>query len=189
MQRRPRSAELATLRHRWRRWTAVVEMFARRRRARRRVSPRQYQLLRDQLLAACRSLAAEGPDGGYYRDLQNLVQPWLTCGALEQADGEILAGLLGRCRQVERELGGPAWVSAAGRWAAWGLVVLAAAAVPVLLVVAANAVGMPLGEQVGGWWRLLDHAVRNASDAQRWVAVGFVAVLVGMYLASRTSPS
>src|SRR5438045_3553669 len=104
MRRRGRSTELAELRARWRRWAAIVELFARRRRRCRQVDPRAYETIHRELIASCRSLAAtdNGPGRVVYRSLEDLARPWLTLSTLAKADREILLDLLIRCRMAER---------------------------------------------------------------------------------------
>src|SRR3954453_20371674 len=105
---RARGAPRDMLRARWGRWTGIVEAFARRRPSRRRVDPAGYGALRRDLLADCRAAAeAAGPAGAAgLEDLESLVRPWLCPEALARADREILEGLLARCREIERRLGG-----------------------------------------------------------------------------------
>jgi hypothetical protein len=107
MDRRGGSTDLALLRARWRRWTAIVELFARRRRGRCRVDPQRYRALHGELIECCRSLAASAdePARGFCRRLEDLGRPWLSPGVFAKADREILENLLIRCRQAERELG------------------------------------------------------------------------------------
>src|SRR5262245_46103072 len=98
------------LRELWYRWTAVVELFARRRRGRRQVGWQEYRALHEDLLRLCRSLAEAQADEAAarpYRHLESIVQPWLTPWALEQADRDVLYDLLPRCWRVGSELGGP----------------------------------------------------------------------------------
>src|SRR4051794_31796911 len=97
MRRGGETPEYAALRDRWRRWTEVVELFARRRRARHRVDPRSYRALHAGVIESCRSASAtaDGPRRALCRDLENLAQPWLTTGALARADRDLLLDLLG----------------------------------------------------------------------------------------------
>src|SRR4051794_38600307 len=80
MHGRPRAP--ATLRKRWARWAAIVELFARRSRARRHVDPAAYQVLHRELIDACRALAESADEDGraYYRGLEWIVAPWLSPG-------------------------------------------------------------------------------------------------------------
>ena len=81
------AAELATLKRCWRRWTAVVNLFARRRGARHRVDPRAYDTLHKELLEACRAQEGTADEAGraFYESLEDLAQPWLSVRVLEAA--------------------------------------------------------------------------------------------------------
>jgi hypothetical protein len=87
-----------------------VGQFARRRPSRHRVDPGAYAALRDDLIAACRSLAeADEEHRPYYAAMEETVRPWLSPRVLARTDREILSTLLDRCHTVERELGGRRW--------------------------------------------------------------------------------
>jgi hypothetical protein len=91
----------------WGRWTAIVELFARRRPSRNRLDGRSYAALRTDLIAACRSAAeADEPRRPFYAGLEELVRPWLDVRTFARADPEILNTLLLHCRKMHRELGG-----------------------------------------------------------------------------------
>src|SRR3954467_5690149 len=131
-----RLTDLAALRKHWGLWTAVVELFARRRRARRRVNPREYEALHRGLLAACRVLAETGDEGKrpFYQRLEELARPWLAPLVLERTDREILFDLLGRCRGAARALGGGGgWGEVARPGLVWALAALAVAGVGFVL--------------------------------------------------------
>src|SRR5262249_44383063 len=98
------STDVAVLRRHWRRWTALVDQYARRRRGYSALDPQEYQRLHKDLLAACTSLngASAGSQHDFYRGLANLVRPWLTLRVLEQADREILLDLLARCWEADK---------------------------------------------------------------------------------------
>jgi hypothetical protein len=153
MDRRGGSAELAALGVRWRRWTAIVALFARRRRGRSRVDPRAYRALHGDLTARCRSLAegADGPSREFGRRLEVLALPWLDPGAFAKADRAILDDLLARCRRAEGELRERARDPAApGRRA---LVTMASAAVAGLFVLAmgVDPGWSPVPARIRGW--------------------------------------
>jgi hypothetical protein len=95
----------------WGRWTAIVELFARRRVARKRLDPREYTELHHELISRCRALAASANDveAAYYRYLEDLAQPWLDLATLDRGERDILYDLLIRCRQVEAHFGGRLW--------------------------------------------------------------------------------
>ena len=123
------AAEPATLQKSWRQWTAIVELFALRR-SRRHVDWQAYHDLHEELIEGCRARAAVADEAkrSFYRQMEDLVLPWLTPKALAQADREILFSLLLFCRQAEQELGrelpesqGPASRPSAPATWSWGL--------------------------------------------------------------------
>lgn len=92
----------------WQRFARIILLFARRSKQRYEVDPAEYQRLHEMLLKICRALSErEGLENGpFYQELEELLVPWVTLESLTQADGEIVWGLLCRCEQVERVLGG-----------------------------------------------------------------------------------
>ena len=107
MRHRPRSNAPEILKEDWRRWTEVIALIAREKSSRRRVDPQAYEALYRRLIAACREFARSenGATEGDYERLEAVVRPWLNTKVLAQADREILAHLLHRCRRIEHELG------------------------------------------------------------------------------------
>src|SRR6516165_283091 len=105
------------MRH-WRQWTSIVELFARRRRARLRVDAREYEKLYKEMIAVFQSEAetADLPRRAFYGYLAELVRPWMTPRTLEQADGEILFDLWSKCENALRALGERSWHRKLGRW-------------------------------------------------------------------------
>ena len=108
MRHREKSPERKALQESWGRWVKIVDLFARRRVARRRVDPQVFVALHRELIKNCRALAASANDvdAVFYRYLEELVQPWLNVDTLVHADRDILFDLLLRCQQVEEELQG-----------------------------------------------------------------------------------
>lgn len=102
---------VAELRSLWQRWTRIVEMFARRQRARRRVDPEVYENLHRDILDCCASLSemVDDEERLYLESLAQLALPWVTTQSFKQADRDILADLFNRCRAVDRELSGRLW--------------------------------------------------------------------------------
>src|SRR5438445_10831496 len=111
MSRRGGSNALDDLKGSWSRWTGIVELFARRRRARRSVDPQAYAALHNELIEACRSIGSmvDEQDRAYFSNLEHLVLPWVTTKSFVAADREILGDLLSHCKQVDRELSGRTW--------------------------------------------------------------------------------
>jgi hypothetical protein len=113
-----RRTDRDVLRECWCQWTAIVALFARKDPARRRVDPEAYATLRNEVIAACRSLAEpDGPERPFYASLEQTVRPWLDLRALERTDREILGGLLVSCRDAECQLKGrKSRLDWAGHW-------------------------------------------------------------------------
>jgi hypothetical protein len=176
--------DLASLRRLWHRWVAVVELFAMRRRGRRRLSPRAYEVLYGEVLAACRGrgeAAAEG-ERAFYHGLENLVLPWLNLRAFERANWDILFDLLECCRQAERQLGGGGWFAGA-RWRA---VPLFAGAGAGLLFAGFWALRWTTGNQWGSdLFNPLWLAVKNSTAAERLYAAGGGVIAVSIFLVVR----
>ncbi len=170
----------------WCRWTQVVEMFARRRPARRRVDPHAYRDLHRRLVLECRSLAGspEEPRRDFYQGLEEIAAPWLSLRTLNHSDGEILGSLLARCRAVEQQLGhrrtSPALIRVAQA------AVLVAAAAGAFLVLQTSGLDLqPLVSRVkdstGTAWGL----VERSTEAQRIAVVGVVMIFASIRLLSR----
>jgi len=90
----------------WRRWTAIVELYALRR-SRFHVDWQGYHRLHRSLIEACRARAdaVDEANRTFYRHLEDLALSWLTPKALAQVDREVLFSLLLCCRRAEQELG------------------------------------------------------------------------------------
>jgi hypothetical protein len=179
-------AELGALRARWRRWTAVVALFANRHRGRRRVDPRAYGEVHRALTEACRTLAAGGEEHGrdYFRGLEGLVQPWLDTSVLAKADREILVDLLARCRKVEKELGGRVERPAAVRCVVLGLTALATLAAFVLWDPCGNGALSGLLRQVAGWADPLRQVIERSTGGGRLFLTVVVFMPVSPFITS-----
>lgn len=184
-----RKTDRDVLRDCWGRWTAILSLFARGRSARRRLDPGAYDALRNELIAACRSLAeADGPERPFYAGLEETVKPWLDLRVLGRTDREILSGLLLHCREVECKLNGrKLWPALPRHWR------------PAMAIVAVGAMICSLV------WLLLPMAdlsvlnnLRDAADAvwltieysDSWLkgsAIAVIIVLSAMYIVSRSA--
>jgi hypothetical protein len=188
MRKQCEAPDVAALRRLWRRWTAVVELFARRGRARRRLNPAEYDRLHQDLLRACRSLAG-GADEGRRRPCQrmeSLAEPWMTPAALEKADGLVLFDLLARGRQVEGEFDGRPW-------RAWrrGVSPSALLGVAAGLAVGGATAALFLVRPARGWFSdrfaVVYRAVRDAGTAQQVLAAGVVLTAIVMAVVWRAA--
>jgi hypothetical protein len=173
----------------WSRWTAIVARYAQRRLTRRGVDPRAYATLRNDLIAACRSLAeTDGERRSYYDGLEDTVRPWLSPRVLARTDREILFALLSRCRQVERELSGRSW--RLERPFPVGLApMLAAGAAVVALAWALAAYGRPV---LAAGRDLFDTAwltIKYSGNFLRLSVAGVLLIVAAIYAISRTAQS
>jgi hypothetical protein len=183
--------DFATLRRCWRQWTAVVELFARRRPLRHVVAPQQYEALHRELLAACRTPAGMAAETkrDFYQDLESLVQPWLSLYVLEQTPRDILFDLFARCQQVERELGCRTWVDNLRRWALPLAALLTVAAGVALLVWTADRVLLPALVKLSDCWQVVWFATKRSSATQQWGAAGILAIVIAIFLLTRSPRS
>jgi hypothetical protein len=188
MNRRGGSTELAALRTRWRRWTAIIELFANRRRGRHRVNAQAYRTIHRGLTEACRSLAdtADAPKRAFYRDLEELARPWLNPGVLAKADQEILLDLLLRCREAERDLGGRTRGIALLRLA---VLVLMGSSILVVFRLS-DWSGPGVWSRVLGWsdsfWLAL---LGRSGSIERFFLSSTIVILVSLSIASRVARS
>lgn len=191
MSDRSRVSGSEALRDCWRRWTVIIDHFARRSPARRRVDPGAYHLLHRELIAACRSLAdsAGEESRGYYQGLEELARPWLNPRTLAHADSEILDGLLARCRAVEAELGGRPWFSAALGVNKRVLPAASALAGAIVLLWASGVDFVAALDFARGWSDALWITAKRTSDGQRFAVGAALVLLASIYGVSRTARS
>jgi hypothetical protein len=191
MVRRGRSTELASLKSRWRRWTAIVELFASRRRGRSRVNPQAYRTLHRELTECCRSLAASAdePARVFCRTLEDLAQPWLNPGVLAKADREILDDLLIRCRQAESELGERTRDPAARRRCALVIMVSAVAAGLFVLVRGVDQGWSPVLGRVQGWSDMIRSTLRFSNGTASSFFWSILVIPVSLAILSRSRRS
>jgi serine/threonine protein kinase len=167
------------LRTLWRQWTAVVEALARDREE----SPlgaEAYRLLHRELLQACRAQAGFGGERrDLLRRLESLVEPWLTAQTLASTDRAVLASLVLRCREFDRELFGARPPSSLGRWAALFVLALLGG-LAALYFQDGRARSLPAKFSVASLWRIVE-TYPTLSITLALPAV----ILVSIYLASR----
>jgi hypothetical protein len=191
MRRGERFSHTAALRESWGWWTEVVDLFARRRAARKRVDPLTYIARHRELIARCRVLAATANevDRAFYCYLEDLAQPWLDPTILARADREILFDLLLRCQSVEQQLGGRSWL----RWMQSRRALLPAGA----LIFAIMLLWMgrfwvllsTIMDTVRSWANDLSFRVTHASDPERLFVIACILIVVSIYMVSRTARS
>jgi serine/threonine-protein kinase len=95
-----------TFRDKFRQWTAIVTITLNRRGALRRINRQAFAALQRDLVAACHAQASVARDrrSDFFRDLEDLLKPWLSPDALAHTDLEIHCQLARWFRQAEREL-------------------------------------------------------------------------------------
>jgi hypothetical protein len=183
--------QIGPLKTQWCRWVEIVETFARRRPGRCPLDPQTYAVLHKEIIQACRTLteSATEADQTFYRNLEELVQPWVTLSALARTDSDILIDLVVRCREVERRLGVSSWRRPVRDLASRAPVVPLAIAVGIIVI----------GASIGGWHWSLDRlrgwsddlwfAVKQSSEVERLCVVGVVLIIVSIMAVSRTARS
>jgi hypothetical protein len=171
------------------RWAANVELFALRKRTRKRVDGHTYVALHGELIAKCRAAAAAANEveAAFYRYIEDLAQPWLAPSALERADREILFDLLMRCRQIDQELGGRPWASYRRAAVAPFLVIFFAFALLPLWRVKSSGALATILDRARFWTVELSHEVNGAGDSQMLILIGSGLLIVAIWLVFRAA--
>lgn len=99
--------ELNALGRRWERWTDLVGLFALRHKRRHALDPSEYRTLSAQLVESCRRLAEQCDSGqkARFRQLEEILLPWVSLDSLVLADHEIVYQLHKRCLLAQRMFG------------------------------------------------------------------------------------
>jgi hypothetical protein len=171
----------------WGRWTEIVALFARQLPGRSRVDALSYRALHQELLAACRTMAAAGPNGdrAYFEDLGYLAQPWLTTWVLQQTDRAILLNLLQSCERARETLAARRF-AALGRWLVWISVLTASALVTALLVVYLQGHWTTLLHGIDDHWRLFVLIARRLTNLEVILVTAGVMIVLAMVIVWRT---
>jgi hypothetical protein len=175
--------ELDTLPQLWRRWTEVVRLFASGASSRLRLNPAEYQALHRALLQAFHAQGAGPERTVWLRSVEQLVQPWLSASALEHADRELLADLLGRCRDIEKTPSGRAVLKPSHQYGRLALQFLGWLLAPLLLLAAAVWLWPPLGESLWSAWLTLRFQLRDWPDFGLWAGGSGLLLLVFVLIA------
>jgi hypothetical protein len=187
MARREELKKRLELRRRLERWREAVELYARGTRG----DPRKYAAAHGQLLQYCREMAQVAPDQQkkFYEEIEQVARPWINVQALLQADKEILVEMLQRCRHTERVLRGRSWLRVNRRWMKPILMVLVGGVSLAVLVWAAVRWWLLLKGTFKGARFQITMAVDRLGVGERWIIGGSIAIIVAMFLLSRTAKS
>jgi len=191
MGRREQPPEKLALGRCFHRWAANVDLFARRKAARKRVDPKAYVALHRELILHCRALAASGNEveAVFYRYLEDLARPWLDPAVLDRADRDILFDLLIRCQQVEEQLRGRSWNRVLRTW---GVPLFLGAFFFAIMLLCMGRFSVVLSTILNGtrsWSDELYFHVIHSTDAERLFVAGLVLTMVTIYVVSRTARS
>jgi hypothetical protein len=165
----------------------VVELFARRRAARKHVDRTTYVAQHRELLEQCRALAASANDvdAVFYRYLEDLAQPWLDPSVLSRADRDILFDLVLRCHQVEKQLGGRSFLRSLelGR----APVLLLALIIAIMSITFRDLSVWSIIRYVRDWSDTAVFHIVHSSDQERLFCVACMLILVSIYMVHRTA--
>jgi hypothetical protein len=191
MKRRQQSPDRRVLQKCWGQWTEIIELFALRRRARKRLDPRAYVELHRELTERCRVLARSSNDveAAFYRYLEDLVQPWLDLAILTRCERDILFDLLIRCRQIETQLGGRSWFRSVPAWCPPALVAMFFFAIMLLWMGRFSILLTTILNHARDWSDDLYLRAIHSSDAERLFLIGCILVAISIYAVSRTAKS
>jgi hypothetical protein len=178
---------LETLGKCWDQWTEIVRLFSRRRAARYLVDVASYRALYRDLLAACRSLAAnsaEDRDRAYYAGLAAMVESWVSPASLERADRMILDELLRRCVMARGVLSGrprgPAW-----NWKAGPVPMAWVPAIAALLLGVFAADMKREAARVTAWFDSLGRIATGTSTTERLGALAVAVIIPAIFAVHR----
>ncbi len=191
MRHRDQSPEKIALRRCFSQWADIVELFARRRPARKRVDPRAYIELHRELIRSCRALAAPANEveAAFYCYIEDLVQPWLDLAVLTRGERDILFDLVIRCQHVRTQFGGRSWVRSL---TGWGAPVFAAVSIFAIMLLCMGRFSVVLStilDCARGWSDDLWLGVTHSSEVERLFFVACALVVVSIFLVMRTARS
>jgi hypothetical protein len=191
MKRCQQSPKKIALQKCWGRWTQIVELFARRQPAQRRVDPKSYVALRRELIEHCQAMAASANDVDaiFYRYLEDLVQPWLDPVVLSRTDRDILFDLLIRCKDAQSQLRGHSWIRIFPSMTAPTLVVALLFAITPLWLGRLLVLLLTIVNRARSWSDELWFNVTYASSVHWMSSIGCALLVISVYLVYRTSRS
>jgi hypothetical protein len=191
MSQHEQSPEKIALRRCWGRWTRVVDLFARRKRARKQVDEQEYVKLHHELVQKCRLMAdsVNDEDSSFYRYLEELAEPWLHLSVLERAERDILFDLLVRSRQAKDRLRGRSRI---GEFPIWIVLVPVIPLFFSIMLLWMRDIPLFYGlslDRVRGWSDVLWYNVMHASSSQWLFFAGCALVGISIYFVTRTARS
>ncbi|HEV3163040.1 MAG TPA: hypothetical protein VGZ22_03285 [Isosphaeraceae bacterium] len=189
MARQGESDPGAELKELWEEWTSVVELFARRRRARRNVDPREYEALHKALGESLHSLVetADQEEKAYFQNLEHLALPWVSPQSFRTTDRGILEDVLRRCRQVEQELGGRSWVLPDLRRPTRLFFSLTACAAAMFFLWTALRAWAPILDQGRTWSEAFRLCMQRTSYVHNLLLPAVIVVFTSSFVISRTA--
>lgn len=175
----PSQAEMVgNLKSGWRQWTEILHVVASRQEKRYAIDPEEYRAVYAELLRVSQVLAAQVDDASRpaFRELEEILAPWVSFDSLMWAEHEIVCKLLDRCQAVQRLLDGRPAPRAKWRLGGFGwLIVALAAGVIAGLAWAAGLVTLP-SLRASPWIQQMAHFVKG--DGSGWyLLVGGAAVV------------
>ena len=108
----------------WRQWTEIVRLFAARCERRHAIDPNEYHALHTELLQSShvRARQVDPTQEPLFRELEEVLAPWVTLDSLAWADREIVYKLLGRCQAIVCLLEGRPAYDKRRRWITLALI-------------------------------------------------------------------
>jgi hypothetical protein len=175
----------------WQKWTRVVELFAKRKRDHLRVVPSRYAKLHTKLLQICEARASviDPEKRAYYRNLEHLARPWVSPKSFLIADRQILDELLTHCRQIERELGGRAWILPDMRGLLRLLLIVVACVAGLFLVNAASRAWFPMIEHGRTWSEAIHMCIERSRYGHSLLIPSLLVVTISCCTIHRTAGS
>lgn len=177
-----------SLDHLWNQWKVVVDLYARKNVARHQIRGEMYRKLHRQLLETCLANTDE-ERSEFARMAADVVKPWTTLEAFNDAPAKILEDLWICCQAVDPKLEGTRSLKAGAKWtstAIFGLLFLLVFAVTLIVIVVLGGHGNPGATAgiAGGVAEFLQTTKEFASSAAgriRFWGMGIlVAVLVSI---------
>lgn len=180
---------IGDLRTQWRQWTAVVRLVASREERRYAFNPDEYHALHADLLRFAQAAAGQSDAmvEPIYRELEDILTPWVSLDSLVWAEQEIVSKLLARCLAAQQVLDGRPAIDVSWRPSRFTLTLVAMTVVVILLLwlISSDLVSL---DRLGAppWFRRLARMVGSGGSSRRLIIFGVVAMLGGIVLVWRS---